>query len=605
MSFLAARSFLLTVKLFVRKNTSFPYASFQLRNIQKFLRTHKGSSLTIVSKLTLVCWSVSKLALSSIHCQEAVKNSDFKLCREVSQNKSVFSVQVHKLRFFLHLGVRSFFLCLKFTPLILLYPFTLLSSKISSLWLDLLLWTMESCGPTFVKLAQWASTRPDLFSREFCSKFSRLHVHVKPHSWVYTTLCLKKAFGDEWDKVFNFESKQPVGSGCVAQVYKAHAHVDYIKDPEFHHLVNSLEKEDLYEAWEIPGLHGILNLFKGKSDSNQSHRGELQLPDLSSNKHLIPVAVKVLHPGITHQVQVDLLLMKAGSWLVSCLPGLKWLSLPEVVVEFEKLMVRQIDLRYEARNMERFSENFNNVEFVKFPTPLRPFVTKNILVETFEESEPIFKYLSHDTPTELKQKIARMGVNTLLKMIFVDNFVHGDLHPGNILVQWGKQNTPHGTMTLLDMCDTLIVNMRPSPAEVHLVLLDAGIVSELSGTDLKNLHAVFSAVVLGQGAKVAELILHHARASECSSVEKFKLEMAELVNEARKNTITLEKLHVADLLSRVFRLLITHKVKLESNFASIVFAIMVLEGVGRSLDPNLDILEMAKPFLLKNCASLV
>ncbi|XP_039625440.1 uncharacterized aarF domain-containing protein kinase 2 isoform X2 [Polypterus senegalus] len=577
MSFLAARSFLLTVKLFVRKNTSFPYASFQLRNIQKFLRTHKGSSLTIVSKLTLVCWSVSKLALSSIHCQEAVKNSDFKLCREVSQNKSVFSVQVHKLRFFLHLGVRSFFLCLKFTPLILLYPFTLLSSKISSLWLDLLLWTMESCGPTFVKLAQWASTRPDLFSREFCSKFSRLHVHVKPHSWVYTTLCLKKAFGDEWDKVFNFESKQPVGSGCVAQVYKAHAHVDYIKDPEFHHLVNSLEKEDLYEAWEIPGLHGILNLFKGKSDSNQSHRGELQLPDLSSNKHLIPVAVKVLHPGITHQVQVDLLLMKAGSWLVSCLPGLKWLSLPEVVVEFEKLMVRQIDLRYEARNMERFSENFNNVEFVKFPTPLRPFVTKNILVETFEESEPIFKYLSHDTPTELKQKIARMGVNTLLKMIFVDNFVHGDLHPGNILVQW----------------------------EVHLVLLDAGIVSELSGTDLKNLHAVFSAVVLGQGAKVAELILHHARASECSSVEKFKLEMAELVNEARKNTITLEKLHVADLLSRVFRLLITHKVKLESNFASIVFAIMVLEGVGRSLDPNLDILEMAKPFLLKNCASLV
>lgn len=59
------------------------------------------------------------------------------------------------------------------------------------------------------------------------------------------------------------------------------------------------------------------------------------------------------------------------------------------------------------------------------------------------------------------------------------------------------------------------------------------------------------------------------------------------------------QLQVSSLLSNVFKLLMTHKVKLESNFASIVFAIMVLEGLGRSLDPKLDILEAAKPFLLK------
>ncbi len=52
-------------------------------------------------------------------------------------------------------------------------------------------------------------------------------------------------------------------------------------------------------------------------------------------------------------------------------------------------------------------------------------------------------------------------------------------------------------------------------------------------------------------------------------------------------------------------LLLFFQVKLESNFASIVFAIMVLEGLGRSLDPNLDILDLAKPLLLKNCASLL
>ncbi|XP_039503793.1 uncharacterized aarF domain-containing protein kinase 2 [Pimephales promelas] len=81
--------------------------------------------------------------------------------------------------------------------------------------------------------------------------------------------------------------------------------------------------------------------------------------------------------------------------------------------------------------------------------------------------------------------------------------------------------------------------------------------------------------------------------------------MAQLVDHALSDTLSLGKIQVSDLLSRVFGLLIRHKVKLESNFASMVFAIMVLEGLGRSLDPNLDILEIAKPLLLKNCTSLL
>ncbi|KAG5830650.1 hypothetical protein ANANG_G00312910 [Anguilla anguilla] len=147
--------------------------------------------------------------------------------------------------------------------------------------------------------------------------------------------------------------------------------------------------------------------------------------------------------------------------------------------------------------------------------------------------------------------------------------------------------------------------MRPAAAPLRLVLLDAGIVARLSEGDLRNFRAVFTAVVLREGERVAELILNHARANECQDVPRFKREMAELVNETLSNTLTLGKVQVADLLSRVFGLLITHKVKLESNFASIVFAIMVLEGLGRSLDPNLDILKIAKPMLLKNCASLL
>lgn len=242
---------------------------------------------------------------------------------------------------------------------------------------------------------------------------------------------------------------------------------------------------------------------------------------------------------------------------------------------------------------------------MKFPTPLRPFVTRTVLVETYEESEPISKYLSPEVPAAVKRRIARMGVDLLLKMVFVDNFVHGDLHPGNILVQTDRGEEPQDRVALTDLWDTVVVSMRSSGPPLQLVLLDAGIVAQLSEEDQRNFRAVFTAVVLKQGERVAELILHHARASECQDVTRFKKEMAELVDGALSNTLSLGKVQVAELLSQVFGLLIHHKVKLESNFASMVFAIMVLEGLGRSLDPNLDILEMAKAILLKNCTASI
>lgn len=363
-----------------------------------------------------------------------------------------------------------------------------------------------------------------------------------------------------------------------------------------------MEREDMLEAWEIPGLGGVVGSLWGRWKGQEEEKEELADPPVEG--HLIPVAIKVLHPGVRRQVEIDLLLMRAGSWLLHCLPGLKWLSLPEIVDEFEKLMTKQIDLRFEAANIEKFRQNFQDVDFVKFPTPLRPFVTRSVLVETFEESEPIANYLRPGVPAEVKQRIARMGIETLLKMVFVDNFVHGDLHPGNILVQRPRAEAePQGMATLTDLWDTVVVSVRPQACPYQLVLLDAGIVAQLSSRDLANFRAVFTAVVLRQGERVAELILNHARANECRDVPLFKREMAQLVDGALStNTLSLGKIQVAELLSRVFGLLITHKVKLESNFASIVLAIMVLEGLGRSLDPNLDILELAKPMLLKNCA---
>ncbi|XP_074123835.1 putative aarF domain-containing protein kinase 2 isoform X2 [Sminthopsis crassicaudata] len=514
-------------------------------------------------------------------------------------------------------GFRACVLLVKFTPLLLLYPFTYLVPSFYRLWLRGLLLAIESSGPTYIKLGQWASTRRDLFSEEFCTQFSRLHVQVAPHTWAHTRSLLQKVFGKEWGQALIFESREPVGSGCVAQVYKAYVDTAFLDHACFQKLVEASRGTSSFEGWEAAGLGRLLGYFwkgeKPKAEPPDQAFPDLLLPmayltasrlatplpppaDCTRPKHLIPAAIKVLHPGLLAQVQVDLVLMKLGSRILGLIPGVKWLSLTEIVEEFEKLMVQQIDLRYEARNLECFQHNFMDVNFVRFPTPLQPFVTRDVLVETFEESVPVSWYQKSEIPTKLKGKIAKLGIDMLLKMVFVDNFVHADLHPGNILVQ----GADFPKESLGDVLGTPVLESRPASSPLKLVLLDAGIVAGLQAADLENFRAVFTAVAMGQGERVAELILQHARASECRDVKKFKAEMAVLVSQARKNTITLEKLQVANLLSSVFKLLMTHKVKLESNFASIVFAIMVLEGLGRSLDPKMDILEAAKPYLIKS-----
>jgi aarF domain-containing kinase len=110
---------------------------------------------------------------------------------------------------------------------------------------------------------------------------------------------------------------------------------------------------------------------------------------------------------------------------------------------------------------------------------------------------------------------------------------------------------------------------------------------------------VFAAVVKGDGNLVADKFLLHAAADHCSDRVGFRRDMSKLVHEARSKELSLSQINVGELLSDLFSVLVKYHVKLESNFISIMLGIMVLEGLGRSLDPNLDLLEKARPVLFK------
>lgn len=268
---------------FHRVSVSFRFVPYRT---SFFKSSHHVLSRT--TKLALLCWGAGGITYAS--AQEAAVR------QRTAEKRSLAKVQVHRLAFVLRLSIRALVLFLKFSPLLLLYPLSLLSQRWTTCWLDALLWVTETSGPTFIKLGQWASTRRDIFSQEFCDRFSRLHVKVHPHSWNHTKQCLTRAFGEGWRQLFVFDSKEPVGSGCVAQVYRAKAQVASVIDPAFQQLVEGLEKEDLLEAWEVPGFGGALGYLWGleKGEEKRSKnvdRCSAELPH-AEDKGLIPVAIK-------------------------------------------------------------------------------------------------------------------------------------------------------------------------------------------------------------------------------------------------------------------------------------------------------------------------
>lgn len=237
---------------------------------------------------------------------------------------------------------------------------------------------------------------------------------------------LQQAFGPSWRQFIELE-EEPLGSGCVASVYKGH--------------INAGENA-------------------GKE-----------------------IAVKVLHPDIRKTVQLDLALLQKVAEVAENLPflHLHWLSLSECVEEFSSLMKMQMDLRREAVNLERFINDFEDDPRLVFPRPIYPWVSEGVLVEEFLSGSPISNFFP-------SAKLARMGLQAFLNMVFLKNFVHGDLHPGN-----------------------LMVGERDDGGEECLIFLDAGIVCELDHNDRENFLDLFHAVVIGNGTLAGSLMIERVR----------------------------------------------------------------------------------------------
>lgn len=261
------------------------------------------------------------------------------------------------------------------SPLLILMPLSYIDDKnISSLYWDYCLWGIEQAGPTFIKLVQWATTRQDMFSPEFCNHFGKLRDQTKGHSWRETHTILQRELGPNYEaEVVKIVKKdKPIGSGCIAQVYEG-----------------TLQKQMDEHA-------------KGTK-----------------------VAVKVQHPRIMEKVCADFYILgKLASFLES-IPyfSLEYLSLRDTVDQFCSTMLPQLDLTLEAENLRRFTKDFVADSQVHFPQPI--VTSSQVLVETYCEGKPILHFSK--SSLAVRKALATLGLQTTLKMIFLHDFVHGDL----------------------------------------------------------------------------------------------------------------------------------------------------------------------------------
>lgn len=232
-------------------------------------------------------------------------------------------------------------------------------------------------------------------------------------------------------------------------------------------------------------------------------------------------------------------------------------------------------MRTEARNLMRFGQNFEGDPNVTFPKVIDNMTTDNVLVETFERGMSLNEFLKTNTDLNQHRAIAKIGLNSYLKMILVHNFIHADLHPGNILIR-----------------------KKPVSDDLQVVLLDTGFVAELSDQDWFHFKQLFKCIVQGDGKGGARLMVEHARQTKISKDdrEKFVSEMDVLFNEIRNQKIS--HIDIGLFLTNMLNVVRKYRVKIESNFATLCVATVILEGIGRQLDPEINILDQSIPFLL-------
>jgi ubiquinone biosynthesis protein len=364
-------------------------------------------------------------------------------------------------------------------------------------------------GATFVKVGQIMSTRPDLIPDHLSKALEHLQDDVGPFGFDATTRTIEEDFGRPYGEIFSELAPVPIASASVSQVHKA------------------------------------------------------RLPDGRL------VAVKIRRPNLVELCAFDLAVMRKVAAIVQKLPAIANLAPLAMVEEFGRAIAAQLDFKIEAANNRRFRANFSGNPNVVFPLLVDELCSERVLTMSFIEGA---KILAATGARFDRSKIARLGLQVLLKMIFEDGFVHADLHPGNILI------TP----------------------DEKLALLDLGLVGELDDPHRRHFARFFAAWAQRDGDTMARLMYEMSANADApvdpETFERYRASIIDFVG--RYWGYRLGDVQVGKVLLDLLRILRKHRVRVNPTFTIVNIAIAVTEGIGKQLDPQLDLMAEALPYFL-------
>jgi ubiquinone biosynthesis protein len=365
---------------------------------------------------------------------------------------------------------------------------------------------LTTLGPTWVKFGQILSTRPDILPPLIIAELQTLQDDVEAIAFEEIDGQLQRNLGKDWREKFERFEERPLASASIGQVHEA------------------------------------------------------VLQDGSR------VVLKIQRPGIRPKIESDVnILHTAAGYLEEAFEEAHIMDLRGMVRDFAKSLAQELDYTVEANNMERFRRNFAGSDDIKIPAVFRELSTDQVLTMEFVEGKKFDRVIAEGTaPGEL----VRCYFNVAYKMLFIDGFFHGDLHPGNVLL------TPDGKLGLLD-CG-MVGRLAPSRKDKVIDIIHA-VINE----DLELLARTFYQLAIPQGP-----VDYAAFEADCIALAEQYLV-----------GVPLSQIQIGELFQQLVTGAARHHVRMPTDFTMMFKAILTTEGLAKAIAPDVDPIELARPFI--------
>lgn len=373
---------------------------------------------------------------------------------------------------------------------------------------------LQTLGPVFIKFGQMMSTRRDLLPPSIANELARLQDKVPPFSTEAAQDIIKASLGiPSLSILFSEFQAQPLASASIAQVHAA---------------------------------------------------------TLKANNE--DVVVKVLRPDIRDIIEADMeLLFSIANVLQRWLPDGKRLRPVEVVVEYRKTIVDELDLLRESANGIQLGRNFEGSDALYVPKIYSDHCRHNVLV-----MERIYGIPISNIDTLLAQNtnmkvLAERGVEVFFTQVFRDSFFHADMHPGNIFV-----STEH-------------------PENPKYIAIDFGIVGTLNREDKRYLAENFIAFFNRDYRKVAQLHADSGWVPNDTNIDEFEMAIRTVCEPIFQKPLA--EISFGNVLLQLFNTARRFNMVVQPQLVLLQKTLLYVEGLGRQLYPQLDLWKTAKPFL--------